>query len=243
MTTTKGEILAAIKRLAAANGGRPVGRERFTSATGIKESAWRGRYWVRWGDALIEAGFEPNSWQEATDSDDDLVRHLARLAQGLGHYPVNAERRMHRAGNPDFPTPNTFDTRLGSRQRQLTMLLDLALQDPDFADVREMVEPLITGPTPQGTGGPAPMITGSVYLMKSGQHFKIGRSNHVGRRTYELTIQLPERIEVVHEIKTDDPEGIEHYWHRRFAAKRANGEWFALDAADVAAFKRRTHFM
>ena len=61
----------------------------------------------------------------------------------------------------------------------------------------------------------------------------------MGRREYELGIQLPERVQVVHEIETDDRRAFEHYWHRRFEAKRARGEWFKLDPVDIAAFKRR----
>jgi len=59
-------------------------------------------------------------------------------------------------------------------------------------------------------------------------------------REYELAIQLPERITRIHVIQTDDPSGIEAYWHKRFASKRKHGEWFELDAADITAFKRRT---
>lgn len=54
----------------------------------------------------------------------------------------------------------------------------------------------------------------------------------------ELKIQLPENLDLIHEIKTDDPSGIEAYWHRRFEAKRMNGEWFDLNSADIKAFKR-----
>lgn len=80
---------------------------------------------------------------------------------------------------------------------------------------------------------------GFVYLLKAGRFHKIGRTNAVGRQERELAIQLPERAKVVHSIKTDDPTGIEEYWHKRFNNRRKNGEWFELTLSDVAAFKRR----
>jgi hypothetical protein len=53
------EILAAIKRTADENGGKPLGRIRFQSVTGIGKPDWI-RYWPRFSDAQREAGFAPN---------------------------------------------------------------------------------------------------------------------------------------------------------------------------------------
>lgn len=80
---------------------------------------------------------------------------------------------------------------------------------------------------------------GFVYLLKSGRYFKIGHSNDPGRRACKVRLQMPEKVTFVHEIETDDPRGIEAYWHRRFAERRQNGEWFVLDRSDIAAFRSR----
>jgi len=55
-------IISEIRRAAAENGDVAPGTRRFEKATGIKEYAWKGKYWRTWGEALKEAGLSENKF-------------------------------------------------------------------------------------------------------------------------------------------------------------------------------------
>jgi hypothetical protein len=232
----KNSILKEIRRTAQENAGKPLGRLTFERRTGIRESDWAGRYWARWGDAVKEAGFQPNVPYQAY-SVEKLALDYISLARELGHLPTNRDLRLKARSHGTFPSHNIFVKRLGRTKSELIKTLrSFCSTRSGFDDILMMLK---TGEGATGESEKIQPTRGSVYLLKSGKFYKIGRSNSVGRREYELRIQLPETARVIHEIVTDDPAGIEDYWHQRFAGKRKNGEWFALEPDDVRQFKSR----
>lgn len=234
----KQHILSEIRRTALENGGVPLGRDRFLRETGIREADWYGKYWVRWGDALGEAGFAPNRLQGAYN-EDFLLQACIGLMREVGRFPVRGDFLLKRQQDSSFPNHKTF-RRFGSKSRLAARILEYCQTHPGLDDIVALcagIPPVKEVGTGEAAHGPD--VTGFVYLLKSGRYYKIGKSNAVGRRARELAIQLPEKSRTVHVIRTDDPNGIEAYWHSRFAAKRRHGEWFELDSADVVAFKRR----
>lgn len=234
---TKEHLIEEIRRTAAENGGQPLGQRSFQTATGIRDSDWLGKHWLRWSDALTEAGFAPNLKNQAI-SDARLLELYAKAARDVGHLPLKSELLMRAHKDPNFPTYQTF-LKFGRRPVLHARLAEWGKEN-GFADVAAMCEAARVSPDPTAKRSKTTnAVIGWVYLLKSGRYHKIGYSNAVGRRQREIAIQLPEDAVVVHEISTDDPVGIEQYWHKRFAEKRAKGEWFSLSPADVAAFKRR----
>jgi hypothetical protein len=232
-------ILDAICRTAEANGGIVLGKLRLLAETGIRESDWSGSFWIKWSDAVREAGYEPNVKQTAFE-DGWLLEKLAGFIRELGHYPVSAELRMRARGDRELPSHNTF-TRFGRKAQVDSAIVNWCESTPGWEDVQAICAPIAVPARfeePPEVDSPAPEI-GYVYLLKSGKYYKIGRSNAPGRREYEIAIQLPEPVVTVHTIKTDDPVGIERYWHQRFSDCRKNGEWFELRRQDVSAFRRR----
>jgi Meiotically up-regulated gene 113 len=233
----KQHILEEIRRTATANGGNPLGRLRFLTETGIKQSDWYGKYWIRWGDALVEAGLAPNSKQQPYE-EGHLIVKLISLTREIGPFPIAGDLRMKARKDPDFPSHTSFN-RLGLKNQRMLRVAEYCRTNKGFEDILELCQDVADRKQQSHEKEAGTEDIGFVYLIKSGRYYKIGRSNSSGRREYELAIQLPERANKVHEIRTDDPIGIEAYWHNRFEAKRKNGEWFDLTPLDVKAFRRR----
>jgi hypothetical protein len=250
-TVTRERILNEIRRSAEANDGVPPGVARFFQETGIKESDWHGRHWARWGDALHEAGFRPNQMQGAY-SDEVLIGRFVDLMRELRHFPVRGELKLKARRDPSFPSHNAF-ARLGSKQQIAAKILLYCKGRDDHEDVAALCAPVAArSATHQqsadssdglGTDFAPDTKDGYVYmaLLKVGREkrYKIGKAVLVERRADQISLQLPEDLELVHAITTDDAYGIEDYWHRRFAAKNTKGEWFTLSRHDIDAFKRR----
>ncbi len=232
-------ILDEITRTAAENRGVALGERRFSKSTGIRPSDWQ-QHWARWCDALKEAGLPANRFNSGLDKT-ALLEACTEVMRQLKKWPTTREYRIE-ARRRGLPVERTLSQRLGGWVQVRNQVRTYAEARAGYEDVvawcgppsREL-QPVHSQEQTSTAGWEF------VYLMRSGHgDYKIGRSNAAGRREYELGLILPTQPTLVHKIKTDDPAGIEAYWHQRFAARRKRGEWFALTAADVQAFRRRT---
>jgi hypothetical protein len=239
--SSRDEILAAIRRTALANGGRPLGRLRLAQATGITEADW-GRFWPRLGDAQREAGFEANTLNPASERD-VVIEHLISLIRERGKFPTVAEMRLQRHHDPTFPSKGVY-ARYGSRVALVEMVLSYCGDQPEYSDVVEILGPIgaaaeASAPASDEGAPGRDVMYGFVYLLRGRRgEYKIGRTSVVGQRIDQLATGSAVPLTLVHEIRTDDPVGVEAYWHRRFAGRRIRGEWFKLTPAEVSAFKR-----
>jgi hypothetical protein len=228
--------------------GKAVGQRRFETETGIKQHEWRGKYWARWGDALAEAGFSQNQWQFAHD-ESFIFHSLLVFARKLGKLPTKSEIDLERRHNHDLPSSSAI-TRLGGRVELIKRLLKFCAVHPEYVDVEEILKAIAPKEHPKKLSDKsATAADGYVYLVGAQNAHKIGCTRAPYRRTAEIANQSADGAILEHFIATDDPEGIEKYWHHRFADKRIagankqSGEWFRLSKDDVTAFKRRKNFM
>jgi hypothetical protein len=236
----RNEIITSIQRLAKDAGGVPPGQKKFATETGIKDHIWRAKIWLNWTDALAEAGFGPLKWIEAI-SDETLLLKASKLAKRLGHFPSQAELKFECANNSDFPSINAI-----KRRWSMSEFADATLKFAELNNDLELAsyaqKYLTEKPTNKVTAGTIEQKSakGHVYMQKVGDKFRIGQTNSIVGRYRQVQMETPTRVEYVHTILTDDPLGVEAYWHKRFQALKLpiNGDWFALKPSDIAAFKR-----
>lgn len=231
---TKDEILSEIRRLGGRNKCR-LSLAAFCKLTGIREKQMLGVHWPTWNAAITDAGLKPQSFARPRTDEGQVLEALAQLVERLGHWPTHTELRMERHRSASFPSLKVIN-RLNNASPKGRKLFDYCAQRPDLvvamnvASQRVASEPI----------GETARVGGYVYMMRSGRRYKIGKTNSPSRRHREVRLDLPDPTTVVHSIATDDPAGIEAYWHKRFGAKRVRDtEFFALDQSDVAAFKSR----
>lgn len=232
MTDEKRIILAEIKRLYGEMGRSP-GLKAFVSATGIPAGRIVGRHWARWSDALAEAGFDSNELTKKFDSG-ELLQGLAVFMRSIGRYPSSNDLKLAKRNGVNVANHDVYPAHFGTAPQLRQALREFCVQTDGFADLVDLIPVDEAAPTRS-----SPVVNGHVYLLQNADHYKIGRTDNLERRIKEISVALPVATTLVHTITTDDPVGIEGYWHRRFADRRANGEWFKLSRDDVAAFRRR----
>lgn len=238
---TKEYILNAIKKTAHENNGTALGMGKFFDCTGIRREDWEGKYWIKWSDAIKEAGYEPNEFSSPAFDIDWIILKVIELIRELNQFPSRPQFKIKNYNDKSFPTSTTLTNRLGNKSDMILSIIEFCNKNSGYDDIILIcsainVKPLLLS---DNKATDSSENIGFVYLVKSGKYYKIGKSNHVGRRDYELKIQLPEKTQLIHQIVTDDPSGIEIYWHNRFGKKRKNGEWFELSNEDIKIFKRR----
>lgn len=236
----KENILQEIRRTATAEG-LALGRKKFEYETGIREVDWRGKHWINWSDAVKEAGCLPNQFNPPTDKS-MMLQKAAELIRELGHFPRRADLAFKRNNDPTFPNETSYRRRFGKKEDFAAAIYSWCNKESGWIDVSNICEGVKNDSSSSSSISNKTNTTtrnGFVYLMKSGKYYKIGKTNSIDRRQYEIGLQLPEGIEPIHSIETDDPSGIEAYWHNRFREKRKKGEWFFLNKADVKIFKKR----
>ena len=197
----KQEIIEEIRRTAKENDGKSIGMQRFSKLTGIRRADWYGIHWASWGEAVSEAGFPP---RELTKGYDEtwLIETFIRIIREVGAWPTEGRLRLIFRNQEEFPNGNTFRARLRNKADMASKILAYCREHQGCDDIVAICEPIVhCGEIAEDSEETGDESFGFVYLMRHGRYHKIGRSNAVGRREYELRIKLPEELVTVHTIK------------------------------------------
>ena len=239
MKYNKADILLKIKGYVEEHNDVP-GSLVFTNFFNIRQLDWQ-LHFDKWSDAINEAGFEPNQFSKRTE-DESVILLLIQFIRELGRFPTQIQCRKRAQNDKSFPSLNViYKTFANDHHTRIKKVEDYCKENDGYDDVLSMLPVLSDIDSGDETSHNQDQRVGFVYLLRHGssrREYKIGKTFDELRRLGEIRLQMPENITNIHTIKTDDPSGIEAYWHRRFSSKRKNGEWFELNQSEIKAFKR-----
>lgn len=243
---SKEEILKEVQKWSEENRGHTPSEKVLREELGIPKWDWIN-YWTKMTDLQNEAGLTPHVFDKTKYTKPDLCRLFVKVIGEYGKWPSRDVLDFKRKKDPNFPASATFYKQLGSANNG-DLARTILEYVKDKRGSREIIkicnvylENNIKPIEDLGTG-----VVGYVYLLKSvlmnATAYKIGKTKDVENRVRQLH-QPSNQQELVYYIKTDDPDGVERYWHLRFEPKRIyphkiKDEWFKLNSSDVKAFKR-----
>jgi hypothetical protein len=234
----RSELIRRIREVAKRRG-EGIGSEAFSQEAGI--SSYELKLHGRWNDLKREAGLATRDFMKPKLPTGQVIEALARIMIRDRAWPTRLDLQRARRRDRSMPDWRVFES-VRDEPEFFENLLKLCAERAEFRDLIEVVKSQAAARLDAPPVDVSARVRGYVYMMRSGRRYKIGRTNSPSRRHREVKIDLPDPTSIVHTIETDDPSGIEEYWHKRFAEKRVREtEFFELSQSDVAAFKRRRY--
>lgn len=235
---TKEEIVKELLRCAEENGGKTPSEKFLYENTEIRIMD-RRKYWSNYGELVYEAGLTPNKFDKTKYNNEQLCKIFIEVIREKGMWPTRGILDVKHYNDPSFPESSTFYKKLGLTEDLAKTILEFIEDKQGYGDVIEICNSVLAKYKDQGESFEGQdVISGYVYLGKQHGFYKIGKAKNTNRRREDLTLLGSEPFELIHEIRTDDMNGVEKYWHNRFKTKLKRGEWFKLSKGDVKAFKR-----
>lgn len=182
----RNNVLAEIKRLTQRDGGQVPGQRAFQMETGISIGSWKGRFWSNWSEAVSEAGFSPNQ-APAKKDDTEIIEILAEAVRHFEHFPSLAKLSVFLHARPGAPSLRTIKDRYPQKNDMIVALFEHARIDAAYFKLTQF----LSMPPSATSDSHKRNAEGFVYLLKSGSHFKIGRSETLERRIKEIVSLCP----------------------------------------------------
>ena len=79
----------------------------------------------------------------------------------------------------------------------------------------------------------APLRMGYIYIIKSGNAYKVGKTRNLQQRLKTYITENPQEITLVFACLVVGYDQMETILHKRFGLRRIHGEWFDLDVEAI----------